>query len=287
MNNLLVGTIKIATVIREIETGYVLDIDDSDVLLHYNDMNEDEKFTEEDEIEVFLYNDKNEQIVATTILPTIDRERFGWAEVISVIPKLGVFVDIGTTKEILVSVDDLPIYTEVWPKENDFLYVSLGEDRRGRLLAIPAKEFDVEPIFEPAEDIDLNSPIVGTIYYTNREGAAFLTNENIRGFIHHTERFEEPRLGELIKGRVIEVKEDGTVNASLLPLKEERIDSDSEIILAYLNNNNGTMPYNDKSNPDDIRDTFGMSKSAFKRALGKLMRERLVNQNKTGTFIVK
>ena len=61
----------------------------------------------------------------------------------------------------------------------------------------------------------------------------------------------------------------------------------SVLLLAYLNNNNGTMPYNDKSNPDDIRDTFGMSKSAFKRALGKLMRERLVNQNKTGTFIVK
>lgn len=287
MNNLLVGTITSASVIREIETGYVLDIDDNDILLHYNDMNENEKYETEDDIEVFLYNDKNEQIVATTIIPTIDRVNFGWAEVINVIPKLGVFVDIGTTKEILVSVDDLPIYTEVWPIENDFLYVSLSEDRRGRLLAIPAKEFDIEPFFEPAEDIDLNSPIVGTIYYTNREGAAFLTNENIRGFIHHTERFEEPRLGESIKGRVIEVKEDGTVNASLLPLKEERIDSDSEIILAYLNNNNGTMPYNDKSNPDDIRDTFDMSKSAFKRALGKLMRERLVNQSNTDTFIVK
>lgn len=287
MNNLLVGTITSASVIREIETGYVLDIDDNDILLHYNDMNENEKYETEDDIEVFLYNDKNEQIVATTIIPTIDRVNFGWAEVINVIPKLGVFVDIGTTKEILVSVDDLPIYTEVWPIENDFLYVSLSEDRRGRLLAIPARESDIELVIEPAEDIDLNSIIVGTIYYTNREGAAFLTDENIRGFIHHSERLEEPRLGESIEGRVIEVKDDGTVNASLLPLKEERIGSDAEIILAYLKNNDGTMPYNDKSNPNDIRDTFGMSKSAFKRALGKLMRERIVNQNQTGTFLVK
>lgn len=287
MNNLIVGTIKFATVIREIETGYVLDIDDFEVLLHYNDMKENEAYSEEDELEVFLYNDKNEQVVATTIIPHVDRDTFGWAKVINVIPKLGAFVDIGTTKEILVSVDDLPIYTEVWPQENDFLYVSLGEDRRGRLLAIPAKEYEIEPIFKPAENVELNSHIKGTVYYTNREGAAFLTEDNIRGFIHQSERYEEPRLGESVEGRVIEVKDDGTINASLLPLKEERIDSDSDVILAYLENNDGTMPYNDKSNPDEIRDVFGMSKSAFKRALGKLMRERLINQNESGTFIVK
>lgn len=59
MNNLLVGTITSGKVIREIETGYVLDIDDNDILLHYNDMNENEKYETEDDIEVFLYNDKN------------------------------------------------------------------------------------------------------------------------------------------------------------------------------------------------------------------------------------
>src|SRR5699024_1364512 len=286
MNNLLVGTIKLATVIREIDTGYVLDVDDHEVLLHYNDMNEEEKLSEEEDINVFLYNDKNDQIVATTITPRIDRETFGWAEVINVIPKLGAFVDIGTTKEILVSVDDLPLYPEVWPIEHDFLYVTLGEDRRGRLLAIPATEYQIEPIFEPAEEIELNDPVSGTVFYTNREGAAFLTEDNIRGFIHESERDSEPRLGELIEGRVIEVKEDGTLNVSLHPLKEERIESDSEVILAYLKINDGKMAYNDKSNPDDIREVFGMSKSAFKRALGNLMRERIINQDDSNTFLV-
>ncbi len=221
------------------------------------------------------------------MIPTIDRETFGWAEVINVIPKLGAFVDIGTTKEVLVSIDDLPIYTEVWPIEQDFLYVSLGEDRRERLLAIPAEEYQMHNLFESAEDIELNDLVVGTIYYTNREGAAFLTEDNVRGFIHESERDLEPRLGESIEGRVIEVKEDGTLNASLLPLKEERIESDSEIILAYLKINDGKMTYNDKSDPDEIRDVFGMSKSAFKRALGSLMRERIINQDKSSTFLVE
>lgn len=287
MNNLLVGTIKFATIIREIDTGYVLDVDDHEVLLHYNDMNEDEAFSEEDEIEVFLYNDKNDQVVATTLIPRIDRETFGWAEVINVVPKLGAFVDVGTTKEVLVSVDDLPIYTEAWPKEQDFLYVSLGEDRRERLLAIPAEEYQIQSVFQPAEGIELNDLVVGTIYYTNREGAAFLTEANVRGFVHQSERDMEPRLGESIEGRVIEVKDDGTLNASLLPLKEERIGSDSEIILAYLKINDGKMTYNDKSDPDEIRDVFGISKSAFKRALGSLMRERIINQDESSTFLVK
>src|SRR5690625_5702939 len=81
MNNLQVGTVNLATVIRNIDTGYVLDIDDQEVLLHLNDTKQDEEFTEEDEINVFLYNDKNEQIIATTLIPTITRDTFGWAEV--------------------------------------------------------------------------------------------------------------------------------------------------------------------------------------------------------------
>jgi len=287
MNNLQVGTVNLATVIRNIDTGYVLDIDDQEVLLHLNDTKQAEEFTEEDEINVFLYNDKNEQIVATTLIPTITKDTFGWAEVINVIPKLGVFVEIGTIKEVLVSVDDLPIYTEVWPEVNDFLYVSLGEDKRGRLLAIPANEYEIQNIFEPAEEINLNDSITGTVYYTNREGAAFLTKDNVRGFIHESERDIEPRLGETIEGRVIEVKPDGTLNVSLHPLKEDRIESDADIILAYLKINDGKMPYNDKSDPDDIKDVFGMSKSAFKRALGNLMRERVINQDDSNTFLVK
>src|SRR5699024_12127514 len=82
--------------------------------------------------------------------------------------------------------------------------------------------------------------------------------DNIRGFIHESERDIEPRLGETIEGRVIEVKPDGTLNVSLHPLKEDRIESDADIILAYLKINDGKMPYNDKSNPDDIKDVFGM-----------------------------
>src|SRR5699024_4062051 len=123
--------------------------------------------------------------------------------------------------------------------------------------------------------------------YSNHEDASVITRDNRIGFINEAERDIEPRLGETIEGLVIEVKPDGTLNVSLHPLKEDRIESDADIILAYLKINDGKMPYNDKSNPDDIKDVFGMSKSAFKRALGNLMRERIVNQDDSNTFLVK
>src|SRR5699024_12469974 len=113
-------------------------------------------------------------------------------------------------------------------------------------------EYKTQNIFEPAEEINLNDSITGTVYYTNREGAAFIPEDNIRGFIHESERDIEPRLGETIEGRVIEVKPDGTLNVSLHPLKEDRIESDADIILAYLKINDGKMTSNANSNLEDI-----------------------------------
>src|SRR5699024_12588626 len=108
-----------------------------------------------------------------------------------------------------------------------------------------------------------------------------------RGCIHVFARDIDPRLGDSIEGRAIQVKPDGSLHVPLHPLKEDRIESDADIILAYLKINDGKMPYKDKSDPDDIKDAFGMSKSAFKRALGNLMRERIVNQDDSNTFLVK
>lgn len=111
-----------------------------------------------------------------------------------------------------------------------------------------------------------------------------LTDTGVRGFIHRTERKEEPRLGSTVTGRVIAVKEDGTVNVSLLPRKQDALSVDAEEILTYMRTRNGAMPYGDKSDPEDIRERFQMSKAAFKRALGHLMKNDLVYQKEGWTY---
>ncbi|RKQ35640.1 CvfB family protein [Oceanobacillus halophilus] len=284
MNTLKIGTIQTMMVLRKIETGYVLEKDGEQALLHLNET--DKEHEEGQEISVFLYTDKKGNTTATTTLPQIQVDAYDWAEVVEVIPKLGAFVNIGIAKDFLVSNDDLPLYQKVWPKPGDKLYVTLGFDQKGRLLAIPATEGVLYREFETVqEDNLLNKPVNGRVYHTSREGSAIITEENFRGFIHHTERKEEPRLGELVNGRIIEVKGDGTVNVSLRPLKQHGMIDDAEVILEQLKENEGVIPFSDKSDPEDIRGTFNISKAAFKRALGKLLKEEKIEQRDGKTYL--
>ncbi|MFD2044863.1 S1 RNA-binding domain-containing protein [Ornithinibacillus salinisoli] len=283
MQTLPIGTIQTMTVARKIDTGYVLQKEMLEALLHHNET--DKELEQDQAVDVFLYQDKKDNTIATTKLPTIVMDTYGWAEVVEVIPNLGAFVDIGTTKQILVSLDDLPLFEKVWPKEGDQLYVTLGKDRKGRLLAIPATDGVIGRIYEVAPVELLNEQISGKVYHTNKEGSAILTEENYRGFIHHTERKEEPRLGEVVQGRVIEVKEDGTLNVSLRPLKQHGIVDDASDILEHIKESGGMIPFSDKSDPDDIRGTFNISKAAFKRALGKLLKEEKIEQRDGKTYL--
>ncbi|MDY0395342.1 hypothetical protein RWE15_14045 [Virgibacillus halophilus] len=164
-------------------------------------------------------------------------------------------------------------------------FVTLGKDRRGRLLAIPATEGIINHYREWADEDYLNKYVTGRIYRTNREGSALWTDEDFRGFIHHSERKQEPRIGEEVTGRVIAVKEDGTLNITLLPLKQESITDDAAAILEYLKEQDGMMLFSDKSDPDDIRSVFDISKSAFKRALGSLMKAEKIEQRDGKTFL--
>ncbi|OZU88171.1 hypothetical protein CIL03_13700 [Virgibacillus indicus] len=278
-----IGTIQTMTVLRKIDTGYVLQKDELEALLHHNET--DKEIEAEEKIDVFLYTDKKGNLTATAQLPSVVMDEYSWAEAVEVIPNLGVFVNIGTTKEMLISKDDLPLFETVWPAVGDKLYVTLGKDQKGRLLAIPATEGVLAREVELAPDELLNQKVTGRVYHTDKEGAAIITEENYRGFIHHTERKEEPRLGELVEGRVIEVKADGTLNVSLRPLKQHSMGEDAEAILTHLEQNDGVIPFGDKSDPEDIRGTFHISKAAFKRALGKLMKEGKIEQRDGSTYL--
>lgn len=279
-----VGTTEALTVLRKIDTGYVLTDGTDEILLHHKETEEPLEINEI--VNVFLYNDRNKQIVATTTIPSVQMDTYGWVEVVEVVPRLGVFVYLGIQKDMLVSVDDLPLYTKVWPQEGDRLYVTLGLDQEERLLAIPATESIFMNMRELAAEELLSKRVTGRVYFTSQEGTAIFTDDGYRGFIHYTEREQEPRLGEQVTGRVIDVKEDGTINVSLLPLKHERMDDDATAILQALEENNGVIPLSDRSDPDDIRETFGFSKSAFKRAVGRLMKQKKVKQENGQTHLL-
>ena len=279
----MIGEIHALHIKEKAEKGFLLTKGNDVVLLPY--VLTDKELTVGEVVNVFMYIDKSGRTIASTTLPHVVIGSFGWANVVKVLPNVGVFVNIGTTTDVLVSLDELPPLTEVWPDVDDTLFVTLKLDKKNRLLAVPATEKELENEYNFTPDLDLNDQVKGRIVRVSREGAVMITDNKERGFIHHTERDIEPRLGQAVTGRVIEVKEDGTLNVSLLPLKHERISDDAKQILTYLKEADGEIPFGDKSDPEVIRANFQMSKSAFKRALGHLMKEKYIEQRDGKTFL--
>ncbi|MFS0613770.1 S1-like domain-containing RNA-binding protein [Lederbergia ruris] len=276
------GTTACLTVVREAPFGYFLSDGEEDVLLHHLEINDSIELDQK--IEVFLYQDHQGRLSASQTIPSIQVGKYDWVEVVGIKEGLGVFVDIGLKKDILVSLDDLPDSMQLWPKEGDKLFCTLVKNNKDRLFAMPATDEVMRAQAKEADKGYLNRSVHGTVFRVLLVGSSIITDEGIVGFLHESERTKEPRLGEEIVGRVIDVKKDGTINISLMPRTHERIDQDAILIFDYLLGRGGSMPYTDKSQPEDIKKRFDMSKGSFKRALGKLLKEGKIYQEDGWTF---
>lgn len=240
-----------------------------------------------DSIKVFLFKDRRGNLSATSALPHITKGTYGWARVIKMDEREGASVDIGSSREVLVKPSDLPLLKELWPKTGDHLYMTLRTDFHGDLFGRLVTEDRVAETFVEAPTSVMNENLKARAYRLLPIGSFFITvPQGYRVFVHHTEQMAEPRLGEEVDVRVIGVKEDGSLNGSMLPRKQERLMDDAETLYRYLQDVGGKMPFTDKSTPDEIYDMFKLSKASFKRALGKLMKERKIEQ-KDGWTLVK
>lgn len=279
------GRVEILTVARIASFGYFLTLEekDEDVLLHFSET--DQKFEEGDEVRVFIYSDSQGRACSSTFIPSIAVGKYDWVKVTDRKEGIGCFFDIGLKKDMLLGEDDLPVHEEVWPEVGDMLYITLKVNKNNYLYVKPATDPIIEEMATKATRADFNKNIHGYIYRTAKVGSWIYTAEGFKGFIHESERGQEPRLGEKVNGRIIDVKLDGTVNVSLLPRKEEALDKDAQLILDYLITRKGAMPYGDKSMPEDIKERFNLSKGSFKRALGKLMKENKVYQEEGWTYL--
>ncbi|WP_175991417.1 S1 RNA-binding domain-containing protein [Bacillus sp. Marseille-Q1617] len=286
MSSLTPGTVEELYVDHEVPYGFFLTNDYEDrVLLHHSEITDE--IQEGDTVKVFLYHDKDVRLTATMRIPKVQVGSYGWAEVVDKREDLGVFVNIGLPKDILVSADDLPKFLSLWPEPGDQLFMSLNRDKQDRLYGKLATENIIEQVSRRASKEMLNAKVQGRVYRLLKVGTFFLSEQGYRCFVHENERKQEPRLGELVEGRVIDVKDDGNLNVSFLPLKQDKMHDDADVILSYLHQRNGAIPFWDKSQPDEIKERFNMSKASFKRAIGKLMKENKVYQEEGWTYLKK
>ncbi|MBP1079595.1 putative RNA-binding protein (virulence factor B family) [Bacillus capparidis] len=267
---------------KKADYGYFLTDGESTILLHNSEIIED--ISDREEVLVYLYVDHEERLAATMKMPKITEEVYDWVEVVDVVSGRGVYVDVGLSKDALVATEHLPPFESIWPKAGDKLYCMMKVTKYGRMFAKPAPEDVIKELFQPADQSLMNKELTGTVYRLIASGSFVISEEGIRGFIHPSQRKEEPRLGEQLKARVIAIKDDSSVNLSLLPRKQDSMSTDAEQIISYLRTRNGAMPFSDKSDPEDIKERFQMSKGAFKRALGHLMKQGKVRQEGSWTY---
>ncbi|PIC65077.1 DNA-binding protein [Sporosarcina sp. P13] len=269
------GTLATLEILRQEGSRWVLNAAGEEIFMN---VSEAPDLKEQQTVEVFLYINRRGELTATAQLPTLTVDTFGWAKVIRLEREEGAYVDIGASFEVLVNRADFPQMKNLWPQPGDQLYMTLRTDPGGNLFGRLVTEERVQEHFTIADEEMYNQNVKARAYRLLPVGSFLLTEDIKRIFVHETERQHEPRLGEEVDVRIIGVRDDGTLNGSLLPRKQDRLQTDGEQILLYLEQSGGKMPFTDKSTPEEIDEMFQMSKGAFKRALGTLMRERRIVQ---------
>ncbi|WP_461224092.1 CvfB family protein [Lacticaseibacillus suihuaensis] len=271
----------------QIVTATVTDSNDTQVFAQYDGVTMAIDRTEFEELPAvgttvsgFAYENTHGAARLTTKLPKVGHDHYAFGTVVEVRRDLGVFVNIGLPdKDIVVSLDQLPELTRLWPNRGDRLMVQLMIDKKHRLWGSLADESIIRAVANRAKPELMNQDVTATVYRLKMAGTHVLTDDFYLGFIHPAERDVEPRLGEVVHARVIGVK-DGELNLSLKPRAFEAIDDDAGMVLAVLEHSQDhRMPFTDKSDPEAIKQEFGISKAAFKRALGHLMKAKKIRQH--------
>ncbi|SEH38433.1 CvfB family protein [Fructobacillus pseudoficulneus] len=231
----------------------------------------------------FAYQNEQHRLQITKTIPAVQKDQYAWGTVVNSRSDLGVFVNIGlANKDLVVSLDDLPTMKELWPKAGDRLLLSIKEDNKDRLWGKLAQQDVIQAVSRQARlnaGVKKGEKIKATVYRNKLVGTLVLTEDYYLGFIHPSQREAEPRLGEVVTARVLGVNDRGIVNLSLKPLAYKLMDEDAQFLLIQLQRKaDHFLPFNDKSDPEAIKKQFGFSKSQFKRALGRLYKERLIIQ---------
>ena len=282
--SLKIGMINTLEVDRETEISYVLTDGYEEAFLHKRQATK--TLEEKEKVEVFLYFDNQKRITATMNIPFVDTVTPAFLEVVDVNPRLGVFLHMGIQKDLLLSRDDLPFTKAQWPQKGDYILARIKVSKN-QISAKIINRYDMHNYIKPTEELELNSSVDAIILFFADEGIVLSTKGGHLIFVYNKHIRKQYRLGEVISVKIINIKPNFQYNGTLIEQKELMIDDDSKIILDYLQKNDGLMNFTDKSDPNLILRTFNMSKSAFKRALGKLYKDQLVKLHKDYTELTK
>lgn len=227
-----------------------------------------------DQIEVFIYRDSKDRLISTTREPKIQVGEFAALKVADV-TKVGAFLDWGLEKDLLLPYNEQTVKVQ---KGRDYL-VNLYTDKSDRLCAT----MKIYPLLKVGAPYKVGDWIEGYVYQINPEIGAFVAIDNLyHGLILIKDANSDIHCGEKIHARVSEIRNDGKLVLSPNKKAYKEIPKDAVVILTKLNESQGFLPYNDKTDAFVIKKEFDMSKSSFKRAVGKLLKEKKIRLTERG-----
>ncbi|AFJ43449.1 CvfB family protein [Francisella orientalis] len=222
----------------------------------------------DDSIDVFLYNNSKSELVATTKkVPTVGQ--IAYLQVKS-ITKIGAFLDWGLEKDLFVPLAEQHRPLEVGKPYIVYLYL---DKVSGRITA--SSKVDKFITDYAGDELKPNQEVDLVIANSTNIGYKAIINSSYWGIIYSTEVFRRLSFGQSIKGYIKNIRDDGRIDLSL-QLVHKDLDKNAELVEKYLIEHNGSAPFNDKSNPNDIVLEFGIGKAAFKRAIGTLLKKKIV-----------
>lgn len=257
------GEKQVLTVVKVVDFGVYLGSDEERVLLPKKQV--PEGIEAGDPVEVFLYKDSSDRMIATTKEPKITLGQLAVLEVADV-GRIGAFLDWGLEKDLLLPFKEQTVKVE----KGDRCLVSLYVDKSGRLCAT----MKVYPLLQTDSPYKKNDMVRGTVYEISREFGVFVAVDNkYSALIPRREVYGRMFIGQQIEARVTDVKADGKLDLSVRGRIPEQMDEDARIIMERISKNGGFLPFTDKAEPERIKAEFGMSKAAFKRAVGRLLKQ--------------
>ena len=266
--------------------------EDMDVLLPTRQIPEDLEIG--DNVEVFLYRDSEDRLIATTHTPLITLGEIKKLKVKSV-ASIGAFLDWGLSRDLFLPFKEQTVKVQ---QEKSYL-VKLYIDKTGRLAAsmriADALSLDTDGTFKKGDHVK------GVVYNVKKDFGVFVALEDsplgaegtdlgavgtdpvarykYSGLIHSSEVFENLYVGDEVTCRVVKAREDGKLDLAMRDEIPQQMEKDADMVYDIIKSYGGRLPFNDKADAELIKKEFGISKNAFKRAVGRLLKQGLITIN--------
>ncbi|HET9571149.1 MAG TPA: S1-like domain-containing RNA-binding protein [Bacteroidales bacterium] len=264
----ILGKVNPLKVVKVVDFGVYLDGgSDGEILLPKRYVPESCEIG--DTLSVFIYNDSEDRLIATTEKPLVMVGEFATLEVVEV-NEVGAFLDWGLMKNLMVPFREQKIKMEAGRRYPVFVFVDFDSKRITASAKIEKFVDESKPELEVGQEVDL------LIYKKTDMGWKAIVNQQYTGVLYDNEIFREVHTGDSLKGFVKLIRPDDKIDLMLQKPGFEKIDDFALKLLDLLKQNDGYLPYTDKSPADAIYEEFGISKKTFKKAVGDLYKKRLI-----------